>query len=264
MSNFGAMVQAELRKVLSRASGQAGLAVSAVVGVGAVIALREATDMTDAAVNGQMIAELVKPGVAKAMGWALIARNFFVLNLILLMVTAQLMAGEMADNTLRAALVRPVSRGAILGAKFSALGIYAALTLAITAAIAFAGGAALFGFEESLVQVTLGYGASLLSDMGLIALGLLLSVLMRSVVGVVVGTVLFLMADRALAGVVWVTSMAGLPQMAKIDPFLPGTALGAWKGFNGGWETMPFVGLALFLAACISLAWLRFERADVA
>jgi len=261
---FGAMVQAELRKVLSRASGQAGLAVSAVVGVGAVIALREATGMTDAAVNGQMIAEMVKPEVAKAMGWALIGRNFFVMNLILLMVTAQLMAGEMAGNTLRATLVRPVSRGAILGAKFTALGIYAALTLTITAAVAFAGGAALFSFETPLTQVILGYGASLLSDLGLIALGLLLSVLMRSVVGVVVGTILFLMADRALAGVIWVTSVAGLPELGKLDPFLPGTALGAWKGFSGGWETMPFVGLGLFLFACGALAWLRFERADVA
>jgi len=83
-------------------------------------------------------------------------------------------------------------------------------------------------------------------------------------VGVVVGTVLFLMADRAIAGVLFLMGVLGLPEAEAIGPFLPGTALGAWKGFNGGWEAQPFIGLAIFLALCTVLAWVRFDRADVA
>lgn len=261
---FPTMVAAELRKVLSRASGQAGLAVAALVAVGAVIALRQALDMTDASVNGQMVADIVAPEADRALRWALGARNFFVLPLILLMVTAQLMAGELADRTLRAALVRPVSRGAVLAAKAAAAAIYSAMTLLITGGIAAALGAALFQVEDPLGPVVMGYGVSFLSDLGLIAVGLLLSVLMRSVVGVVVGTALFLMGDMAIRGALKLAGIFGAEGAGRLEPFLPGNALAAWEGYDGAaWDPQAFIGLAVLILGCAALAWLRFERADV-
>ncbi len=261
---FPGMVRAELRKVLSRASGQAGLAVAALVAVGAVLALWKTAGMTEASVNGQLMADIAAPELGRALRWALAARNFFVLPLILLMVTAQLMAGELSDRTLRALLVRPVARSAVLAAKACAAAIYAMLTLLITGAVAAAAGVLLFRVEEPLGPVLLGYAVSFFSDLGLIAVGLLLSVLMRSVVGVVVGTVLFLMGDAAMRGVLKLAGVLGIEGAARLEVFLPGSALAAWQGYDGGWEPRAFVGLALLIIGCAVLAWLRFERADVA
>ena len=261
---FPGMVRAELHKVLSRASGRAGLAVAALVAIGAALALWKASGMTEASINGQLMADIVAPEAGRALRWALAARNFFVLPLILLMVTAQLLAGELADRTLRALLVRPVARSAVLAAKACAAAIYSALTLLITGAVAAAAGVLLFRTEEPLGPVLLGYAASFLSDLGLIAIGLMLSVLMRSVVGVVVGTALFLMGDAAIRGALKLAGALGAEGASRLEVFLPGSALAAWQGYDGGWEPQAFIGLALLIFGCAALSWLRFERADVA
>ncbi len=263
MNLFPAMVGAELRKLLTRASGLSGLAVSALVAVGAVVALQQAGQMTEASVNSQPIAQYVQLDAVTALGWALYARNFFVLPLILLMVTGQLMAGEWAGRTLRALLVRPVSRGSLLGAKFAAVAIYSAMTLLITGLLTLVGAVAIFQIDQPLGPVAQGFAVSWLSDLGLIALGLVLSVLLRSVVGVVVGCALFLMGDMAIRGAIKVMAFFGAEGPAAIVPFLPGNALSAWEGYQSGWDPQAFVGLAVLTIGCMMVAWLRFVQSDV-
>ena len=258
-----ALVRAELRKIITRTSGRAGLVVSGLVGLASVLALHQASRVEGASVNAQPLHQMVDFDAVTALAWSLSGRNFFVLPLILLMVSAQLLAGEWAERTLRASLVRPISRARILAAKYAALGLYSALTVAVTVGIAAGGAGALFGFDESPGPLLAGFAASWLCDLGLIALGLALSVLLRSVVGVVVGAALFLMGDMALRALLRLMDVLGVLSADQLIPFFPGNALDAWSGYQGDWSPEAFVGLAVLIAASLTVALAALQRADV-
>jgi len=261
------LTRAELSKVLGRSSGLVGLAVAVLVAVLAVavvqlVEVRSGGSFTQGAGGA---AELIQLDLQSALGGALRGRNFFVLPLVLLMVTGQLIAGEFDDRTLRAALVRPVRRSTVLAAKIAALGLYAALTLLLTWGTTLVLGLLLLGPEGlDLLPVTLGFAVSWLSDLGLILLGAFFSVRLRSVVGVVVGTVLLLMLDKGLwAALSLLGSVLGEAWALTAVQWLPGTALAAWEGWQTGFESGPFFGLAGLLLVGGGLAFHGFARLDV-
>lgn len=271
--NFLRMVGAELRKVLSRSSGLLGLGVAVLVGVLPVLLVWAFTRQLDLRLGGdaanpmaQQVSGWLNPDLGLALGAVLTARNFFVLPLILLMVVAQLVAGEWGDRTLGALLVRPVPRWSVLWAKIAAVALYAALTLALTLLAALGLGLSTLGLPEDtarLGQVLVGFGATLLSDLGLIAIGVLVSTASRSVVGVVVGTTLTLFIELVLRGILRGWAALGLGDTEALTALMPGRALAVWEGWSGGWDGRGFVGLALLFAACAGLATWRFGRQDV-
>lgn len=267
MSTWLRLSRAELSKVLGRASGLAGLAVAvavAVLAVGVVqlVEVRSGGSLTQGPGGA---AELIQMNLQSAMGGALRGRNFFVLPLVLLMVTGQLIAGELDDRTLRSALVRPVRRNTVLAAKITALAVYAGLTLLLTWGATLVMGLLLLGPEGlELGAVTAGFAVSWLSDVGLICLGAFFSVRLRSVVGVVVGTVLLLMLDKGLwAGLSLIGTVFGETWAQTAVDWLPGTALAAWEGWQAGFEAGPFVGLAGLVIVAGGLAFHGFARLDV-
>ena len=263
MIRQASLVHAELYKIVSRTSGRVGLAVAGLVSVVSVLALHQASRVQGASVNEQPLADVMSFDGYTALAWSLMGRNFFVLPLILLMVTAQLLAGEWAERTLRSALVRPVARAEILAAKFGALAIYSALTLLLTAGLTAAAAGALFGITEPMGPVIAGFAASWICDLGLIALGLALSVSLRSVVGVVVGAALFLMGDMALRALLRLLDMMNVVDAERWIPFFPGNALDAWNGYQGDWSPEAFAGLAALIAVSLVIGLLVFQRSDV-
>lgn len=256
------MVLAELRKILTRGSGQAGLLVALLVGVLPVLVLISLKGGQAQVTTGGN-PSLFTFEVATGLGWALRARNFFILPLILLMVIAQLVAGEWGERTLRALVLRPVPRASVLLAKLTAAQIYAVFTLAITFVTAMAVSAPFLGWDDSLGPVALGYVASALSDLGLLAIGLFISTLYPSVPGVIVGTVLLLVADLAARGLLKVSSAFGASWAGSLIPWLPGTALSSWEGYTSQWEPQAFASLLGLIALFGAGAILRFQRSDI-
>jgi ABC-type transport system involved in multi-copper enzyme maturation permease subunit len=189
------------------------------------------------------------------------ARNFFVLPLFLVMVSAQLVAEERANFTLRALLSLPNARWKVLLAKYTALLTLAAISIAGSLGI---GGPLCFVFVEGpreLVAwqgVALGWVASLPSDAGLIALTLLVSTFSSSVAGVLVGVILGLMADLALQGLLKIAGMLNLFPTEQLLAVLPGRALAAWEGYADGWDPWAFLGLGLLTLGCLAVATFRF------
>lgn len=271
MSGFGpshllALVKSEARLIMSRGSAKAALAVGLLCGLGvlgAVWWLHGQAEQIQA--NGNPMSQFMEFSGPAVAGWALRVRNFFVLPLVLLLATAASFAGELGDQTLREVLVRPVPRWAIVVSKTLVLFGLAAATLLLTLAPALGGGTALFGADgpTQVTDVLLGYAACLLSDLGLIALGLLASTFVRTVGGVVVSMMLILMADMAarvgLQGAQWL----GVEGVTTVGRLFPGNALACWEGWSGEWDPYAFAGMGVLLLVGFGGTWFRFSRMDV-
>jgi ABC-type transport system involved in multi-copper enzyme maturation permease subunit len=272
---FFAMVRVEMLKVYTRGSGIGALFVALAVPLLAVFVLHSLMGMQDSAqFNGQPLRGFLQFDVVSVGGKALYARNFFVLPLLLFLATAASVAGENADRTLRELMVRPVPRWSILAAKMIALWTLSAATLALTFAGAVGLGWAVFGGpaihqsvaegSESLARLVMGYAASFVSDMALIALGMALSSFVRSVGGVVASLILVLLVDK----VVWLI-LKGLgfvlqeewPKTA-VKWTLSG-AMGCWENWESTFEPGQFVAVVVIGAVATAIAVVRFARTDV-
>lgn len=272
-AHFLAMVFAETRKTFTRGSAMAALAIAALVGILTVGVLWKVSTMGEGAqINGANVADLVKTSAVQAAGWALWARNFFVLPLFILLATASSVAGEHGDRTLRELIVRPVPRWSVLAAKLLALSALSAATLVLTLVPSLGLGFAAFGNPvapqasadtPTILALLGGYAASFLSDLGLVAVTMLVSLLVSSVGGVVVAVALLLMADAGLRGALWVLGKVGVQQAETLIPWTFGNALGAWEGWSQGWAWPQFAALGVFIAGSLAACALRFQRMDV-
>ena len=263
------MIAAEIRAIFGRASGMAVLAVSLVVGVvasGSLLYLQSRTGSPDAVAqfNGVPITSMMDFSAQSAAAWGLKARNFFVLPVLLLLAAASTLAGELGDRTLREVLVRPVPRWSVLAAKLAALVLLSLASHLLTFALAFGGGL-LLGTESPtpLSAVGLGYLASWGSDLGVLLIGFAASVFVQSVGGVVVGVLLFLMADTFVRMALWGLDKLGIAWAATAGQFMPGNALACWEGFQEGWLLAQFAGLAVLVVVAGFVAVARFQRMDV-
>jgi hypothetical protein len=272
---FLAMVQVEILKVYTRGSGIGALVVALLVPLFAVLAMHGLMGMQDSAqFNGQPLRGFLQFDVVSVGGKALWARNFLILPLLLFLATGASVAGENADRTLRELMVRPVPRWSILAAKAIALWTLSAATLLVTFVGAVGLGWTVIGGpaidqsvaegSESLVRLGMGFAASFVSDMALIAIGMALSSFVRSVGGVVASLILVLIADR----VVWLL-LKGLgfvlqeewPKTA-VQWTLVG-AMSCWENWEGSFEPGQFVAVACISVGATAIAMLRFSRTDV-
>jgi ABC-2 type transport system permease protein len=267
------MVLAEMRKVFTRGSGIATLIIALVVGLGAVFVYWEISRAGEGgpSLNGTPLSQVVKASGIDASGAALTARNFFVLPLFLLLASASSVGGEFSDRTLRELVVRPVSRWSVLAAKILALSSLSLLSLVLTLVPSLALGTAVFGLhpadagaDAATVTALLGgYGASFLSDLGLLVIATAASLVLPSVGGTVVAVVLVLMLDKMVGWLLKLLGMMGVESAATLVPWTLGNALGCWEGWKDGWNPAQFGALAAFVAASSAFAVARFHRMDV-
>jgi hypothetical protein len=264
-SHLSRMIAAETRTVFSRPSARAALALALLVGftaIGATGALRDLAASN--AAGPEALANLSGVGAG---GWALQARNFFVLPLLLVLSAAASVAGELSDHTMRELAGRPVPRWSILLVKLASLACLSALTLVLTALPALGLGVAMFGAAAEaapgLLDVVGGYLATFLSDVGLLLLAMLLSLFVRSVGGVVVTLTLLLLADLGLRGLLALASSFGAREADALRPWTLGNALGCWEGWSGGYDPQRFLALAVFSVVAAAASVARFRSMDV-
>jgi ABC-type transport system involved in multi-copper enzyme maturation permease subunit len=258
-----AALQVEVRAILSRRSGQAAVAVAVAVGILGFMAMATAQNMAGSGavtLQGADLGDMVTVSGPDAAGWALRARNFFVLPMFMLLATGGTIAAELVDHTMRERLVRAVPRWQVLLTKVAALMVLSALTLVATFIPAIAGGVVRFGIDGPWIDVLLGYGATWFADLGIVTMGALLSTFFRGSGGVVVGGIMVLLGDLVLRNLLTFLAFVGLSQPAELIPYLPGSALGCWQGMSSGWTVQPFIALVVFIALCFGLALARFRR----
>ncbi len=268
---FHRMVGAEMLKIITRISGWAGLILSALIPLmvtGILVWMQpDAVDPTAAPdMNAAMMQSMIPDQALTVLDWTLTGRNILIMPMVLLLVTAQLFAGEWSDRTLRSLLLRPVSRASVLMAKFSALWIYAGACLLISYLFALAGGWIFLGHEAEIIGVTKGYGVCWLRDGALLGIGMLVSTFAPSVAGVVVGTILGLIGELMLsAGFKGADALLSLGWPAQVTPWMPSAALWeSWEGYEEvDWPMEPMGALAILFVVVIAGSILRFSRLDV-
>mgnify|MGYP000279783735 FL=1 len=259
-----AMIRAEVHAVFGRWSGRGALAVALIVGLLAVGGLEAASRAADSVeANGSPAASLLTVDWSTCVAWALQARNFFVLPLLLVLAGASSLSGELKENTLREVLVRPVPRWSVIFAKVCALSLLSLSTLLLTSTSAVAGGFIMFATEESITGQLQGFALSWLSDIGLITMTLLVASFSRSVGGVVVGLALYLMVDWLLGALLGFIGKLGVEWAPVVQDFLPGTALQAWADWDTGFEPKRVGALVVWTLLTWVLATVRVNRMDV-
>ncbi|MEC7947433.1 MAG: ABC transporter permease [Myxococcota bacterium] len=266
--HFPRMVVAELQAVFGRWSGRAALILALLIpfaAAGAKIGLE--SQATEASFNGMPIQQMLDLSAVGVLDWSLTARNAFLLPALLVLATAASVSGELRDNTLRAVLSRPVSRASVLLAKLAALSVLSLSTLGLSFLPGLIAGVSLYGMPEDATfgAIGLGFAASWLSDLGLVAMTLLISVFLRNVGGVVVLLILYLMIDKAVGLMLTGLGVLGVEGVATMQAYLPGNALACWEGWNAadGWDASQFGGLALLFLLTLGISIIRFQRMDV-
>jgi ABC-type transport system involved in multi-copper enzyme maturation permease subunit len=265
-AHLSRLVLAELRAVFGRWSGRAALVLAVAVPILASLAMRLFLEQADeAVVNGLPARSLVDMSWRGVLDWSLTGRNFFVLPLLLVLGTASSFTGEIADNTLREAMLRPVPRWSLLTAKLVALSLLSLATLALTWLLGAAGGLAVAGGDASIGGISLAFLACWVCDMGLICLTLLVASLLRTVGLVVVGVALLLILDWAGGMLLSLIGSFGQEWATTANKFRPGFGLNAWDGWNqaAGYDGQQWLTLGIVLVVGFGGALMRFERMDV-
>lgn len=252
------LVEAEVRKLTSRTSVRVALALMVALGIaGPLFETFLQAVLAKAATAGgdgpQGMPELV---ASHATSGVLKLRNFLLFRGMLIWVVAESWAGELTARTLREDLVRPVSRLSVLGAKWVAIQLFVAAGLLIPTVLSALLSVPLLGTEGFWGDVAIEVALTWVGDVGFATLVVLISLLLRSVGGTLVGVFLFWLVDQVLGWVLWGVEsgrelfdmilkswgMANLGWLVDAiiatRPWLPSAAL------NPYWTYTPDVGVA--------------------
>lgn len=189
-------------------------------------------------------------------------------------VAGDVVAGEAGEGTLRTMLVRPVSRSAVLLAKYIVAALHAVGVTFFLLAASLGLGGLLFGFgnlflfeaglcivplKEGLLRLLGAYAAAALAVLSVASIAFLVSVLVDNALYAVGGA----LAVFIITGVV-----AVIPYFERLHPYLFITHMDLWQklmldpvpwaelGRSAAW-------LAGYCAACFLAALLLFRRKDI-
>lgn len=203
----------------------------------------------------------------------------FCLPLLLVVLTARVIANPIKTHAMREDLVRPLSREWLLAIRFSALSLASLGSLVLCVALGVVFGALLnlgsiqahyleAGWESpGTIALLTGIGMVWVTDMAVIAMSMLLSLLVQPagrvflmlvlcyVFEAIFRATLAMYASFAGAKGEWATDLAG---------WLPGQAFDAWMQWPlDDWEMRPIAATGLILLLSIILSGLRFRRMDI-
>jgi ABC-type transport system involved in multi-copper enzyme maturation permease subunit len=256
-------------------------------------------------------AELTWQGMAAIALW--IRSLPFCLPLILIVLTGRVVSNAVRDHTIREELVRPLSRSWLLIVRFTALSVcsMASLLLCVLLCLAFGkimgvdamqatmieaqGGDSLGGESPAFVSFMLGIGLLWISDMTIIVMAMLLSLLIQPTSRVILILVLGFVLDfftriflRIYVEIVQSMDVAEKQRQALPDgeneltelsrpqesdkgqlaeemiSWFPGEALDMWQQWpSDSWNMSPLVATGVIFVACFSLSIVRFRRMDI-
>lgn len=261
---------AEVVKLSSRPLARMGWVVLAVLAFVVVLALNFVGG-ADFQVNGQATSLASSP--AEGVAAALAVRNFYVAQILLLVLAATTLAGEYQARTLREDLLRPVPRWTVLMAKWAALATWSAGALLVQWVVAVVGALVFLSAEGSTAwsSVFWGYAVTVATDASFLAVALLVALLTRSVTSTIAGVFLFLVFEGFVYWLLWIgqslrDSVTGtLRTILDALPFLPHSAWGVGTEIaNGGtphWGSWAVLG-GLTVIALVA-AERVFARTDV-
>jgi len=259
----------EARKLVSQKRTYLGLAAA----MGAPLLFVTALALRDGAPEDAPFGASVRSSGLAIPLLMLVFGSIWLFPLIAALVAGDIVASEDQNGTLKTILTRSTGRGRIFFGKAVVAAVYAILAITLMVVTAILAGSLESGFnplktltgtEVSALRATalvfVSLGVYLLPLLGVVAIGLLLSTVTRNSAAAVVGTLMCSLLMQ-LIGV--------LPGLEGVRPYLLTSQFDAWQGLlREPIDTAPIVHAAwvcpLYLVPAIAIAWLVFERRDVA
>lgn len=245
--------------------GLAAVAITPLVFVASVL-------LQDAEPDGLSFGRFVREsGLATPLvGLAFASLGLFVA--VAALVAGDIVAAEHQGGTATTLLTRSVGRGAVFGAKALATGLYAAACVLLYGLVSLVAGVAVWGFdpvttlsgtvvsaERGLGFVLLSFGITVVPVAAIAAVGVCLSAVTRNSAAAVVATILL---------TVLMQTIAVLPGLEGVEPYLLTSQLDAWLGFARTPMDLEPVWRALWVsgawaAAALAIGAWAFVRRDV-
>lgn len=272
MNHFGLLVLAETTSVFSRLSARVGLLMSAAVGIAMPLMLYVMLN-SGMVINGVDSTDYFAASATDGLSWGLTARNFLLVRAFLVVLGAQVIAGELSARTLRETLLRPVSRDAVVFAKWIALLAWDVVSLATTFVFGALFGVLTLELDGYWVDILLATALNLVCDAGLIAVVFAVGALTRSTVATIAGLLVAIMLDKMLGwGMMFASGVAEMlqssPMVVKIVgswPMLPSAAFNLWQTVLPDYEmdARSVASLVLLTAGGLLATMLRLRRMEV-
>lgn len=269
---LGRQLRSELRLVFGRRRNQILLGALAIIPLAIGIAVKVSPPGGSGGDGGpQFLNRITDSGLFLVLTALFITLNLF-LPVVAGIIAADSVAGEAQAGTLRYLLAVPVRRGRLLFVKSVGIATYALAAVGVIAIVAAVAGVSLFGSGSFtlLGGQTVSVGEGLLrilgvafyvwlSLFGLLAVGLLISVLTEVPIAAMAGTLGF--------GILSIV----LDQIPELHSIHPGLISNYWQSFGTLIRVGPdyaqlgkYLLLQLvYVALAGGLAWARFSDADV-
>ena len=267
--------RSETEKLFSRIPAKVGLVFAALLAVVAPLLMWVAVG-AQISMNQSDVSGGIEQSGAMGLMWTLWVRNnTWIMRAFLLVLVALSFAGEYQARTIREDLVRPVPRWTVPVSKWLAVCVWNVASLCVTFAFGGLLSVIVFGFDGDWGQLFLGYGASILADLGYTSLALFIAVASRSVAGTVAGVFAYVIIDWVIGiALRLVSAVSGffpmelgsvLEKAITLRPFLPSSAFSVWEGFYASmdWEWRSFASLGVITLVCMVLSERIFDRLDV-
>ena len=256
------LVTAEMQVLWRRPTGRMAAAVG--TGLPVLVALLYGS-FQDSAVqfNGQAIGDMLSFSGPDAASRGLFARHFYVMPLFLVALAGQSIAGERADHTLRERAVRPVSRDRLFLSKLLSLWLFSTLSLFAGSALALLLTTPWLGVDGPWLEFLASVALSVLTELGVIAMAVMLATWVRSSTMVVISGLLILGLDSVfrlgLSGL-------GLLEVAWapiVHQLMWGSGLGIWANVGSGWSWVSVAALIGWTGIALLHGRQRFNGLDL-
>ena len=256
------LIRAELAVLKRRPTAIAMLWV-AVILPAVVVFIFGMLEDSEAMLNGKPIRSIIQFSGPDAAQLALRARHFFVMPLFLLTLAGQSLAGERVTHVMREQLVRPVSRDQMFLAKFLSLWTLSALTLALGAGVSLIIATPWLGMDGPWGLFFASLGLSVLTDLGILAVGFFLSSMLRSTAAVVIAGLMVLGLDLAMRLGMAGLGFLGVEGAGTISQLMLGSGLNVWSSVGDDWNITALIAIIFWSTFMLAVGRFRYSRLDI-
>ncbi len=256
------LIAAEMRVLWRRPTGR----MAAIVGTGlpVVVALLYGTlQGSTVQFNDQAIGDMLSFSGPDAASRGLFARHFYVMPLFLVALAGQSVAGERTDHMLRERAVRPVSRDQLFLSKLLSLWLFSTLSLIFGSALALLLTTPWLGVSGPWLEFMASVALSVLTEMGVIAMAVMLATWVRSSTMVVISGLLLLGLDGVFRLGLSGLGLLGVTWAPTVHQVMWGSGLGIWANVGSGWSWISAAALMGWTAIALLQGRQRFNGLDL-
>ncbi len=256
------LIWAEVQVLWRRPTGRMALAVGTFLPVLAAFMYGSMSDST-MELNNQAIGEMLNFSGPDAALKGLFARHFYVMPLFWVALVGQSIAGERADHMLRERAVRAVSRDQLFLSKLLSLWLFSIVSLLAGTVLSLLFATPWLGVSGPWLEFFGSVGLSVFTDLGVIAVAMMLATWVRSSTMVVVSGLLMLGLDGAIRLGLSGLGLLGITWAPTAHQIMWGSGLGVWANVGGDWSWLSFGALIVWTTVALFQARYRLNRLDL-